>query len=557
LGTIDGNSGAVVIVAPAAASAVTAKVSNASIPAYAAGISSDPTEITGDVVLPSLSIGGSGTSAADFGTFAGTTYTVYVKGNLTIDATTPFNTGSAKITVLGETTAKGALTVGADAALGKLTASGALTLAGVSNVGKLDTATYTVTSSTDTTVTLGSLDSGTGGKLSLTGNVTAVTINGGTGNVELNYTSALTLTAAKFSNTGTTAFTGSGGATFSNAATFGGAASFKSTATFNNTASFSGDVTVTDAKVITLSANAVTLAADKSVIIADDDDPVTVLTATALSMLTPGGAATLTPDLANKKLTLGAADLALTSGTLAVASGSTLEVPSGQTLSAAGTVNVTGTVSVAAGGIVAILEGGVLGTSGSGKVVFGATMFSGVGAWTASATGGSAEAGVSGVSITSAAAGATIALVAGTNTRTAGILTASGTNPTITQAAGSGNALTIAAATEINLAGATLAKVGEIKLVSGTNPGQLTFTAATSKVLVGAGTGGTPITGTNTPTIGGNTIVITTLEADDFQNDSNTKLVLLGGTTAGNFTASTTADQDVEINSTVAANGSA
>jgi hypothetical protein len=87
-----------------------------------------------------------------------------------------------------------------------------------------------------------------------------------------------------------------------------------------------------------------------------------------------------------------------------------------------------------------------------------------VGTWTASATGGTgAQAGVSGLTITSSANGAAIALVPGNGSRTAGILTAGGTSPTITQDTGASNTLSIGAGVEIALGGVGV-KLGEIVL---------------------------------------------------------------------------------------------
>jgi hypothetical protein len=133
-------------------------------------------------------------------------------------------------------------------------------------------------------------------------------------------------------------------------------------------------------------------------------------------------------------------------------------------------------------------------------------------------------------------------------------LKASGAGGTITQQSGANNSLSIAADTVIELGGDGTTPLGVIRLVSGTDPAKLTLTAS-STVKVGKGTGGTAIDGTISPKIDGKTIVITDLQKEDFKND--TTLVILGGTTAGNFTASTVAGKDVVIDSTVEAEGSA
>jgi hypothetical protein len=123
----------------------------------------------------------------------------------------------------------------------------------------------------------------------------------------------------------------------------------------------------------------------------------------------------------------------------------------------------------------ALADTGTITIAGNGKIVAGATTFSGVGVWTAGIASGTVET----ITITSADAGATIALVKSTGTATAGTLTASGTAPTITQAAGASNNLTIAADTTVALGG-TGAKVGEIVLKNSnesdaTNNGKLTL----------------------------------------------------------------------------------
>jgi hypothetical protein len=165
---------------------------------------------------------------------------------------------------------------------------------------------------------------------------------------------------------------------------------------------------------------------------------------------------------------------------------------------------------VDAAGVVKLPEGGSFATSGAGTVVFGQTTFGGVGTWTASATGGAAETGVSGVSITSSANGAAIALVPGTNTREAGILTASGASPSITQAIGESNAFSIGAGAVVDIT------AGSLVLTAGANPA--TFTG-TGKVVAGAtefvgGTGGwTAVGDSGTVTIAATSAVLSSVTA--------------------------------------------
>ncbi|MDR2758429.1 MAG: hypothetical protein LBB78_03520 [Spirochaetaceae bacterium] len=154
-------------------------------------------------------------------------------------------------------------------------------------------------------------------------------------------------------------------------------------------------------------------------------------------------------------------------------------------------LSVAGSVTAATSGVIKLAETAKLSTAGTGKIVAGLTTFDGDGTWTVTATGGAAEANVSGASITSAAAGATIALVAGTGTRTGIVLAAAGAGPRITQAAGSGSKLTLTSAT------LDLAEAGSLTLKGAvTNPGTLTLTgSATAGVIkTGTSTGGSGIT---------------------------------------------------------------
>ena len=258
------------------------------------------------------------------------------------------------------------------------------------------------------------------------------------------------------------------------------------------------------------------------------------------------------------------ADLEIPVNTVRVFTGAA--APSGG-VTVNGALNVSTSLTIAAGKALDIAADGVVALTGTGSLVLATDSptsvgkITGAGTLTAGATTitGAWEATASGSSpgtLTIASASAVTATITADGTNATG-LKASAAGATITQLAGTtNNALTIGEKTEINLAGTGTTKAGEITLVSGANPGKLTFAAATSKVLVGAGTGGSAISGLTGLAIGGKAIVNSGLAADDFKNDSG-KLVLLGGTTAGNFTASTTADTDVEINSTVAASDTA
>jgi hypothetical protein len=250
-------------------------------------------------------------------------------------------------------------------------------------------------------------------------------------------------------------------------------------------------------------------------------------------------------------------------GTLEV--NSALTISGDKTLSIAGELMVGPTgaltiekeVTIPEYGILTLYEGGKFTTTATGKAVFGKTTFGGgggVGTWTASAIGGSdSNSAVNSVSIVSFEEGAVVAF--NKNARSddiLGILIASGT-PVITQAAGWNNAFVIWANTVIELSGTGDDKAGQITLESGKNPGKLTFYSALSMVFAGNETAGSAVSGTN-KTIGGKAIISNGLSSDDFKN-ANGKLFMLGGSNKGYITASKTAGQDVEINSTVAISG--
>jgi hypothetical protein len=384
-----------------------------------------------------------------------------------------------------------------------------------------------------TSLTTGTL---TGTKtLTLSANVTNVDIGGGEGKVAF-MTGTPALVVSKFGNSGGVSF-GAAASISDTAANFAGLVAVDADVTLgaNAKVTFNKNVILADTKKIVFNGttNVVTLKKDASIAL-KDANTTPLLIADTDTTLTAAGATTLTAATTGTKLTIGVESLTVT-GTLSVPSAATLELGVGtKTLKVVGTLSVAGTASIVATGIVDLPESSTLATSGTGKVTFGATEFSGVGAWTASATGGTAEAGVSGVKITSAAAdaGATIALVAGSGTRTASILTASGTNPTITQKKGAGNNLTIGATITIDLKG-TLSSgtsIGSIVLEEDTTAsqgGKITFSAGTSIVKVGSEADGTVLAaaaGLFVTTAAANKIAVS-----DFAN----VLIYPGVTTAG------------------------
>jgi hypothetical protein len=205
-------------------------------------------------------------------------------------------------------------------------------------------------------------------------------------------------------------------------------------------------------------------------------------------------------------------------------------------------------VEIAAPGILTLGYGSKLKTTAGGTVKFGKTTFSGAGEWTAVAFGEEADAVRTSVSIVSYEEGALVAFNP-SGASTAGFLVAF-EKPVITQGTGLNNELVIWQNTIIHLQGTTDDPVGQIVLESGANPGCLTLYHTSSKVLAGAGTGGTKVPTLYDLTIGGQAVRMNYRSSMDFLKDSGNKLLQLGTTTNLKITASTTAGEDVEIDST-------
>jgi hypothetical protein len=206
------------------------------------------------------------------------------------------------------------------------------------------------------------------------------------------------------------------------------------------------------------------------------------------------------------------------------------------------TLAVTGNVTVTAAGLLKLAEGAKIATAGAGTVTIGKTTFDGTGDWTVTATsGGTAEEDVSGLSITSSANGAAIALVAGSGTRTGMVLTAAGgegEGPRITQADGASNTLSLASTTldlsesgSLTLKGA-VADQGTLALGGNATPGMIKTGASTGGALATSVTkiGGANITALAIGTSAASQIVLVSSAPDA---DSNIKL---GSITAGHAT---------------------
>jgi hypothetical protein len=110
----------------------------------------------------------------------------------------------------------------------------------------------------------------------------------------------------------------------------------------------------------------------------------------------------------------------------------------------------------------------------------------------------------------------------------------------IKQAAGSGKKLTVGAATVVDLNGTSTTAGGIIELEGGSTGGQLELAAATSKLLLGAGTGGGNAAGTSPLTIGGKSVTSGgSFAVADFQKTAGGVLVQIGGANGGTLTAGT------------------
>jgi hypothetical protein len=194
------------------------------------------------------------------------------------------------------------------------------------------------------------------------------------------------------------------------------------------------------------------------------------------------------------------------------------------------------------------LKGGAITTAGEGKVVAGATTFSGEGSWTG--TGG----GTGGLKIladgTATGQGATL------SAGSAATLKASGT-PLITQAVVASNSLTIGANVTVDLGGSVGNPAGGIVPLSGSsNPGVVTLAAATAFIKTGnSGNITAAALGTNTASdfvgtsaagklLGAASLVFKVTTA------LNGNLVSIGGAGSTNtIKGHTAADTDVTINS--------
>jgi hypothetical protein len=218
----------------------------------------------------------------------------------------------------------------------------------------------------------------------------------------------------------------------------------------------------------------------------------------------------------------------------------TLTVNGELVMGSAKTLTVENDVEIS--GVVTLEKGAKLATAETGTVKFGETTFSGIGAWTAGATGDDTD--DTSLSIISGGTEAAI-MFNRDDASQAGTLTASGT-PVITQTAGQDNAFYIYDYVTINLG-----TIGQITLESGPNPGLLAFYDGTSIVLAGA-EDGTNVTPLKNLTIGGNPASVSDMKI--FKNSGNKLTQLFGSNPSewGLIYASETPGKDVEINSTAA-----
>jgi hypothetical protein len=181
-------------------------------------------------------------------------------------------------------------------------------------------------------------------------------------------------------------------------------------------------------------------------------------------------------------------------------------------------------------------------------VKFGNTTFSGVGAWTAGATGDNENS----TSVSIISGGAEAGVIFSGNASQAGTLTASGT-PLITQAAGHNNAFIIYGRVTIDLKGTTTEKSGQITLESGADPGLLAFYDDTSRILADTGDG-VNVT-LESLTIGGKNVSFPGSNMKVFKKSSSDAHLIrlefgINPSKWGLISASETPNKNVEINST-------
>jgi hypothetical protein len=144
---------------------------------------------------------------------------------------------------------------------------------------------------------------------------------------------------------------------------------------------------------------------------------------------------------------------------------------------------------------------------------------------------------------------ATTATIANSGTG-ATVFRAMGAGATITQ--DDGGSLTIAGNTAIELQGSPTSAWGVIVLKA--DDGQLAFAATSSKLVLGAGTGGAAPTGITTLEIGGKAVDNSSLVPADFlqtggPGGTGGVLVQIGGTTAGSIAATSAGDITLASNS--------
>jgi hypothetical protein len=341
-GDITGSAGGVLIVKNAAA--VAGKVTTVDVIELSDNL---PAVGSGDIAVSSLAID-TPTAAAAFAAYA-MANKVYIIEDLTLNSTVAFTgvdvvvygdlianvaadlSGATGVVISGDLIAGDSVTLGGNVTLqGALAAKDDISVTGLNNfTGVLDTGGYEITAAA---ATINLAEVAGGGTLLLSGAVTAVSIDGGNGNVKFTDT-LLSLGASNFDNTGLTEFdVGANDVGVTGAVRFAGLVSFSDdlalsgsgAVTFSDTASF------INGKGITFGAgtlNAIILGPDGSlaltdgpVILASSSGNVT-LTPVADTSLTIGTGGTITQDTTGgtaHSITIGGA--AVLSGTYTVAS---------------------------------------------------------------------------------------------------------------------------------------------------------------------------------------------------------------------------------------------
>jgi hypothetical protein len=469
-------------------------------------------------------------------------------GSVTVTGT-PVTLATANFRNEGSTTFAGAVTANSTASFaGPATFTIGLTLGsgigatfdGDAVFGTLTTDTVAVTFNEDATFT-GAVTAGSGA-ITFGGNAGGTSLTKATGNITFDENATFTgavstgagtatftgpATLAAFTSTGTVEFTST--ADFSGivsvaGTTFGETATFADAVTLGGVTEFGGDAVFTTGKTITLSASAITLKTNNSLVVADVGQD-QILTANGGDVtLTPGASGTISFAAASKRLAQNGADITI-AGPASLAASASYFVVQSRSL----TLDAGASFSLGEDAELILDHNGTNGAAlkGTGELIAGGTKIVG---------------GTTGWSVTenTTSNGGNITITPNTITgsTTAMVLTAGGNDSVIT-VAGETN-LTIDVGTVIALGGNGGTTVGSIELK---DEGIITLAGTGSSITANAaGTGG------DNSGITGITPVGVTFVSVDTNPD---KLVSVTASSVSGGSLTATADTTISSNTTV------